>query len=170
MRTGNRGHSLVCWWERWPSGKQLCSKGLWSLHGSQTEHKPTPKAAQSPGCTQECCWWDEGGDLPLGSALMWEHPKHCVHSVHRLSSTRDIRTGERRQWRVYTYLKKQSKQDGARFFSVVPPGSTGAKRQSLKTQDSPSECQETLFSVRVTEHWYWQDRPSRTDDGLCFNL
>lgn len=83
------------------------------------------------GCIQECCWWDEGGNPPLDSALMWQHPKPCVQ-LQALQYQGDKDIVERVQWRVYTYLKKQCKEDGARFFSVVPTGRTGAERHRLK--------------------------------------
>jgi len=55
---------------------------------------------------------------------------------------------------VCKYLKGGYIEDGARLFSVVPSDSTRGNGAQTETQEVHSEHQETLFTVRVTEHWH----------------
>ncbi|KAK4824376.1 hypothetical protein QYF61_014036 [Mycteria americana] len=55
---------------------------------------------------------------------------------------------------IHKYLKGGWKEDGARFFSVVPSDRTRGNGHKLKHEQCHLNIRKHFFTVRVTEHWH----------------
>lgn len=56
--------------------------------------------------------------------------------------------------KVYKYLKKGYKEDGASLFSVVPRGNGPGNGHKLNHGRFPQNIRKQFSSGKVTEHWY----------------
>jgi len=66
---------------------------------------------------------------------------------------------EKRKLRGESYqyiqnLKRGCKEEGARFFSVVPSDRTRGNGHKVKHGRFPWNIQKNFFTVRVTRHWH----------------
>lgn len=155
MRTGNCGHSLCA------GGKGDHLESNFAAKHFGVFMDPSLNMSQHQG--QQTVPWLHSGVLLVGWGR-WPSPglstdvttpKALCAQWAQAQGGKDI--GERMQWRVYTYLEKQSKQWGARFFSIVPTGRARAKMQNLKYRMAHLNIRKH-FSQWGWQHRHWQNR------------